>query len=94
VRDEFSYKDWGQTVEKPLQKHIVYLQNCIHALTKRAAEPNCTSEERNRFQAEILIAEQALASYRTAYELEQEIAGELCGAAAKDTRTSRTNVRS
>lgn len=79
-------------MEKSLRNHIVYLENCVRGLNKRAAEPNCTPEERNRFQAEILIAEQALASYRTAYELEQEIAGDLRGAATKDTSTSRIDV--
>lgn len=67
---------WCQTVERTLKAHILSLENHIRALTKRASEPTCTTEERNRFQAEILIAEQALASYRTAYELERSMAFE------------------
>jgi len=38
------------------------------------ARPIRAEEERNRFQAEILIPEQALACYKNGYELEQKIA--------------------
>jgi hypothetical protein len=36
------------------------------------ARPIRAEEERNRLQAEILIAEQALACYKNGYQLEQE----------------------
>lgn len=60
-------------MEKPLRAHIASLENRVRILTEIAATPNCSPEERNLFQAEILTAEQALRHYRTAYDLEQHL---------------------
>jgi hypothetical protein len=61
-------------MERTLQEHIRFLEQRILRLTEQMARPIRTEEERNRLQAEILIAEQALAYYKKAYELEQKIA--------------------
>jgi hypothetical protein len=59
---------------RTLQEHIRFLEQRIFRLTTQMARPIRTEEERNRLQAEILIAEQALAHYKQGYELEKKIA--------------------
>jgi len=59
---------------RTLQEHIRFLEQRIFRLTEQMARPIRTEEERNRLQAEILIAEQALAYYKQGYELEKKIA--------------------
>ncbi len=61
-------------MQRTLQEHIRFLEERVLALTAQMARPIHTEQERNRLQSEILIAEQALAYYRNAYELEQKIA--------------------
>ncbi len=58
---------------RTLQEHIRFLEEHILGLTAKMARPIRAEEERNRLQAEILIAEQALACYKKGYELEQKI---------------------
>jgi len=59
---------------RTLQEHIRFLEQHSFRLTEQMARPIRTEEERNRLQAEILIAEQALAYYKQGYELEKKIA--------------------
>ena len=51
-----------------------FLEERIFSLTAQMVRPVSSEEERNLLQAEILIAEQALAYYKKGYELEQKIA--------------------
>lgn len=61
-------------MQNTLQEHMRFLERRIIALNRQIAQQPISDEgERNRLQAEILIAEQALAYYRMAYELEQKI---------------------
>ena len=61
-------------MQRTLEEHIRFLEERIFFLTARMAGPISTERERNFLQSEILIAEQALAYYTKAYELEQKIA--------------------
>lgn len=61
-------------MQRTLQMHISFLEERVRQLRGQIAKPIQTEEERNRLQAEILIAEQALSYYQKGYELEQKIA--------------------
>jgi hypothetical protein len=58
-------------MQSTLQEHILRLELKIQTLCDQLTDPYRTNAERERFQAEIRVAELALAHYRKAYELEQ-----------------------
>jgi hypothetical protein len=61
-------------MQRTLAEHIRFLEARIFALAAQMERPISAEEDRNRLQAEILIAEEALAYYKKGYELEQKIA--------------------
>lgn len=61
-------------MDRSLIEHITYLERRITELSHQFMENRRTQEERNRLEAEIRVAELALAHYRSALELEGKLA--------------------
>ena len=61
-------------MDRPLSQHITELERRIRQLSQDVMLNRKTREERNRMEAELRVAQQALAHYRDAIKLEQELA--------------------
>lgn len=59
-------------MQDKLHDHILYLEEQIQTINNRMTSPRLTMSERGRCEAELRVAETALAHYRVAYEFEQD----------------------
>ncbi len=60
-------------MQHTLHEHILRLENRIQALSDQLTDSDRTIPERDRLSEELRVAELALAYYRKAFELEQQI---------------------
>lgn len=92
-------------MQNTLHEHIMRLELNIQALRDQLTDPYLATTERNQIEAEIRVAELALAYYRKAYELEQTVTSPPAGEAGsnkeaaqrahnrRSRRPPRTNIR-
>ena len=60
-------------MQRPLHDHILYLEERVQILRAELTEPRRFARERERIESELNVAETALAHYRAAIDLEQNI---------------------
>jgi len=60
-------------MEKPLKQHIIQLEVRVQQLTQDIMQNRKTRDERNRIEAELRVAQQALSHYREAMKLETKL---------------------
>ena len=60
-------------MEKPVKHHILELQTRVQRLSQEMMENRKTREERNRIEAELRVAQQALSYYLQAIKLEAQL---------------------
>ena len=58
-------------MEQQLHDHIILLEDQIQTISDRLTSPRLTGFERGRCEADLRIAETALAHFRAAYDFEQ-----------------------
>lgn len=62
-------------MKRTLHDHIVYLQQTVQSLRDELTRPNLSLVQREALGMELATAELALAHYRKAHELEEQIVG-------------------
>src|SRR5205807_1352881 len=60
-------------MEKPVRQHIAELQLRVQQLSREIMQNRKTREERNRVEAELRVAQQALTHYQQAIKLEVQL---------------------
>ena len=60
-------------MERPLKHHITELEKRVHQLSQDLMQNRKTLEERNRIEAELRVAQQALTHYQQAIKLESQL---------------------
>jgi hypothetical protein len=63
-------------MDQPLRQHVTELEKRIRQLSLEIMRNRKTREERNRVEAELRVAQQALAHYQQAIQLENRLAGQ------------------
>ena len=66
---------WPQTeaMDRPLRQHIIELEKRVQQLSQDIMQNRKTREERNRMEAELRVAQQALQLYQRAIHLEGQL---------------------
>jgi hypothetical protein len=60
-------------MDKPLRQHITELEKRVQQLSQEMMQNRKTREERNRIEAELRVAQQALTHYQQAFRLESQL---------------------
>jgi len=60
-------------MDKPLRQHISELEKRVQQLSQEMMQNRKTLEERNRIEAELRVAQQALTYYQQAIRLEAQL---------------------
>ena len=60
-------------MDRPLRQHITELERRVHELSKEIMQNQKTRKERNRMEAELRVAQQALEHFQHALKLEREL---------------------
>lgn len=60
-------------MQENLHDHIIFIEEKIQTICDQLTHPNLTAHERERCEAELRVAETALAHYRLAFELKEDI---------------------
>ena len=60
-------------MDRPLKQHVTELEKRIQELSQEMMRNRKTREERNRIEAELRVAQQALTHYQQAIKLEAEL---------------------
>jgi hypothetical protein len=60
-------------MDKPVGTHIEELENRIQFLSLQIMDGKATQSDRNRLEAELRVAQQALEHYRKAVEFERQL---------------------
>jgi len=60
-------------MEKPLKQHITELERRVQQLSQEMMQNRKSRDERNRIEAELRVAQQALTHYQEAIRLEGEL---------------------
>jgi hypothetical protein len=63
-------------MNRPLRQHVTDLEKRIHQLSLEIMRNRKTQEERNRMEAELRVAQQALTYYQQAIQLENQLQGQ------------------
>ena len=63
-------------MNRPLKQHVTELEKRIHQLSLDIMRNRKTQEERNRMEAELRVAQQALTYYQQAIQLESQLQGQ------------------
>ena len=63
-------------MDKPVRIHIQELEHRVQHLTAEIMDERVTQTDRNRIEAELRLAQQALEHYRNALELERKLQGQ------------------
>lgn len=63
------------SMNRPLKQHVTELEKRIRQLSLEIMRNRKTQEERNRVEAELRVAQQALDHYQQAIQLENRLAG-------------------
>lgn len=63
-------------MDKPVRIHLQELEHRIQLLTVEMMDDRATQCDRNRLEAELRVAQQALEYYRKALELERKLKAE------------------
>lgn len=56
-----------------LHDHLIFLEEKIQAICDQLTNPRLTPPERDRCEAELRVAETALAHYRLIFELKEDV---------------------
>jgi hypothetical protein len=60
-------------MEKPLKQHITELEKRVQQLSQEMMQNRKSRDERNRIEAELRVAQQALEHYQEAIKLEGQL---------------------
>jgi hypothetical protein len=63
-------------MDRPLKQHVTELEQRIRQLSVDIMRNRKTREERNRMEAELRVAQQALTYYQQAIQLENQLPGQ------------------
>jgi len=63
-------------MDRPVRLHIQELEHRIQLLSVQMMDTVKTQSDRNRLEAELRVAQQALKHYRKALELERKLQGQ------------------
>lgn len=63
-------------MDRPVRLHIQELEDRIQLLSVQMMDTLKTQADRNRLEAELRVAQQALGHYRKALELERKLQGQ------------------
>ena len=63
----------NRTVDRPLRQHIIELEKRVQQLNQDIMQNRKTREERNRMEAELRVAQQALQLYQRTIHLEGQL---------------------
>jgi hypothetical protein len=72
-RSAFCNSPNKREMDKPLRHHISELERRVERLSRQMMQEHKTLEERNRMEAELRVAQQALEHYQHAIKLEGKL---------------------